>query len=146
MGMYCAYLTTSRLTRFFAASVLTFFGEDCIFTPTEAAHRSSSHLEQARQIFLKYPHHYDDLVTHQVLGLMTHILWKHLKKVNYPRLDEPNDIRYCNSAYAVAQTIANMLDTDQSAEDSPENLDGLLEPGSIYESQAIIIDGTHVFT
>jgi len=43
-----------------------------------------------------------------------------LKKGNFPRPDEPNDIRYCNSAYAVAQTIANMLDADQSAEDSPE--------------------------
>jgi len=114
MGMYCAYLSTTRLARFFAASPLTFFGEDCIFTPTEAAHRSSSHLERARQIFLKYPHHYDDLVTHQVLGLMTHILWEQLKRCNYPRPDEPKDIRYCKSAYAVAQTIVNMLDADYS--------------------------------
>lgn len=120
MGMYCAYLTTTRLTRFLAASTLTSFGETLMFTPTEAAHRSSSHLERARQIFLKYPHDYDDLVTHQVLGLMTHILWKQLKRCNYPRPDESNDIQYCKSAYAVAQTIANMLDADQSAEDSPE--------------------------
>jgi len=51
---------------------------------------------------------------------MTHILWKQLKRCNYPRPDEPNDIRYCKSAYAVAQTLANMLDADQSAEYSPE--------------------------
>jgi len=120
MGMHCAHLTTTRLTRFLAASTLTSFGEAFIFTPTEAAHRSSLHLERARYIFFKYPHHYDDLAAHQVLGLMTHILWKQLKRCNFPRPDEPNDIRYCKSAYEVAQTIANMLDADQSAEDSPE--------------------------
>lgn len=119
-GMYCAYLTTTLLTRFLAASTLTSMLEAFIFTPTEAAHRSSPHLERARQLFLKYPYDYDDLLTHQVLGLMTHILWNQLKRCNYPRPDEPYEIRYCKSAYAVAQTIANMLDADESAEDSPE--------------------------
>ena len=107
-------------TRKVFGSMLSSFGEAFIFTPTEAAHRSSSHLERARQIFLKYTHHYDDLVTHQVLGLVTHILWKELKRCNYPRPDALNDIQYCKSAYAVAQMIANMLDAEQSAEDSPE--------------------------
>jgi len=51
---------------------------------------------------------------------MTHILWKQLKRLNYPRPDESNDIRYYKSAYAVAQPIGNVLDADQSAEDSPE--------------------------
>ena len=116
MGMYCTYLTTTRLTKFLAASTLTSFGEAFIYNPTEIANRSSLHLERARRIFLNYPNHYDDLVTHQVLGLMIHIL----NTCNYPRLDEANDIPYCKSAYAVAKTIANMSDAHQSAEDSPE--------------------------
>ena len=45
MGMYCAYLTTTRHTRFLAACTLPSCGEAFIFTPTEAAHWSFSHLD-----------------------------------------------------------------------------------------------------
>jgi len=112
---------TTRLTRSLTASTLVSFGEDFFLTTSEAAHRPSSHLERARQLFVKYPYHYDDLVTNQVLGLMTHIFWKELRRCNYPRPDNSNDFQYCKSAYLVGQTIADMLDADQSAKDSLEN-------------------------
>ena len=111
---------STRLTRSLTASTLISFGEEFILTPTEAAHWPSPHLERGRQIFLKYPYHYDDLITNQVLGLMTHIFRKELKKCNYPRPDTQNDFQYCTSAYMVGHTIADMLDADQSAEDSLE--------------------------
>ena len=85
-----------------------------------SAHRSSSHLERAQQILcLKHTYHYDNLVRNQVLGLVTHIVWKQLKRYNYPtRPDEPNDIDIAASRHmpcSVAYTIANTLDADQLA-------------------------------
>lgn len=111
---YFVYLGATPLNRFLSVTAISSMAESLVFTPMEAAHRPSPNLERARQIFIKYPYRYEDLVTHQALGLMANILIKELKRCNYPRPSFENEIEYCKSANRVAQTIADMIDADHS--------------------------------
>lgn len=113
---YFVYLGATPLNRFLSVAALTSTAESLFFTPMEAAHRPSPDLERARQIFIQYPYRYEDLWTHQALGLMANILLKEVKRCNYPRPSVENEIQFCVSANNVAHTIADMIDADHSTE------------------------------
>lgn len=91
--------------------------ESWIMTPVEYVHRPSRALERARQLFIKYPFHHDDMKTHQALGLMTHILKRQLSRCKYPRPNNSDDFQFCTSAYDVALTIADMIEADNTKSD-----------------------------
>lgn len=113
---YFIFLGATPLNRFLSVAALTSMAESLVFTPMEAAHRPSYDLERARQIFIQYPYRYEDLCTHQALGLMANMLLKEVRKCNYPRPFMENEIQYCVSANNIAQTIADMIDVDRSTE------------------------------
>jgi hypothetical protein len=113
---YFVYLGATPLNRFLSVTALMSMAESLVFTPMEAAHRPSPNLERARQIFIQYPYRYEDLCTHQAMGLMANMLLKEVRRCSYPRPHVENEIQFCISANSIAQTIADMIDADHSSE------------------------------
>lgn len=113
---FIVYTSLPPLERFLSASTITTFGTSFLLPPIDAAHRENPSLERARQIFLKYPYNYEDLLTYQATNLMSQILWRELKRCNYPKNPDRNEIEPCISAHRVGLTIAKMIEVDETTE------------------------------
>lgn len=116
---YGSYLGSTQLTRILSFEIPIYsVGESIIFSDVERAHRPSKSLERARQIFLKYPFQYDDLLMHVPMHLMSQVMHRELRKCNHPNVSmhEPESLVHCKSAHNIAHTIAFMMEANESQE------------------------------
>jgi hypothetical protein len=108
------YTSLPPLERFLTASTISTYGISVLLPPSDAAHRDNPSLERARQIFLKYPYNYEDLLTYQAMNLMSQVFWRELKRCNYPQTSNENELDSCLSAHKVGHEIATMIEVDES--------------------------------
>jgi hypothetical protein len=114
---YGSYLGSTQLTRLLSFEIPIYdLSKSIILNNVERAHRPSNSLERARQIFLKYPFQYDDLLVHVPMHLMSQVMHRELSKCNHPivSMHEPESLVSCKSAHKIVQTIALMMEANES--------------------------------